>query len=275
MANLFAKINMGLVRKFCSRPDMRQITASATHLPKKQFGYNSTFYYPRRGGCGALADAFAAHIPNTWLNANVQKIDLQKKCANINGQLVYFKKLVNTLPLPTFIKLCGAVPTSITQAAKQLKSTDVHVLQLAINRKVKPFHWIYFPQPDIPFFRVGLQSAFSPQNAPRGTSSFYIETTEKITDFTKAQKAFLKCLSQKGIIEKQDKIVGAFWRTLAPAYAVYDFKRAAAQARITKWLTSKHCFCVGRYGLWEYSFMERNILQGRDVAARLLLGKSK
>ena len=259
--------------EFIPRPDIRQITAGVARAPKKLFGYNTTFYYPRRGGCGALSQALAAHIPNTWLGACVQQIDLNKKCVQINGRSVYFKQLLNTLPLPAFIKLCKNVPPSLTQAAKQLKAVNVSVLQLAVNRAVKPFHWIYFPQENVPFFRVGMQSAFSPENAPRGTSAFYIETTQKITDFQKAQKAFLKHLLQKGIIKKQDKIVCAFWQTLAPAYAVYDLKRAAAQRRILRWLDSKHCHCAGRYGRWEYSFMERSILQGRDAADRFIQGK--
>ena len=164
-------------------PDIKQITAGTRHAPKQSLGYNATFYYPRHGGCGALAEAFAAHIPNTWLQARVQHIDLENRCACINGRTVYFKQLLNTLPLPTLIKLCKRISPTVTQAAKQLKATHVHVLQLAINRSVKPFHWIYFPQPEVPFFRVGMQSAFSPENAPRNTSSFYIETTQKITDF--------------------------------------------------------------------------------------------
>ncbi|MBO7238084.1 MAG: hypothetical protein J6U96_02180, partial [Elusimicrobiaceae bacterium] len=219
--------------------------------------------------------AFAAHIPNTWLGACVQHIDLKHKYAQINGQIIYFKQLLNTLPLPDFVKLCQEVPSAVQQAVKQLKATRVHVLQLAINRAVKPFHWIYFPQRDVPFFRVGMQSAFSPENAPRDTSSFYVETAQKITDFNKAQKAFLNALAQKGIIKKQDKILSAFWRTLAPAYTIYDGKRAAAQRRILRWLTGKNCLCAGRYGLWEYTFMERNILQGRDAAAQFIRGKKK
>lgn len=256
-----------------ARPDTKQIAAGAKRQLKKQFGYNTTFYYPRCGGCGALAEAFAAQIPNTWLNAQVQQIDLKKKCAQINGQTVYFKQLLNTLPLPAFIHLCKQVPRTVGQAANALKALPIHVLQLAVAQPTKPFHWIYFPQPNVPFFRVGMQSSFSPQNAPQNASSFYIETTQKITDFKKAQKAFLKVLVQKGIIEKRAKILGAFWQTISPAYARYDFKHSAARQRVLHWLSGKNCLCAGRYGLWEYSFMERSILQGREAATQFIQGK--
>ena len=161
------------------------------------------------------------------------------------------------------------MPKGVSKSAKQLKQTTVYVWQLAINRAVKPFHWIYFPQPDIPFFRVGMQSAFSPKLAPKGTTSFYIESTQKITNFPRAEKAFYEVLLQKGIIKKQDKILCSFWRVISPAYAVYNFKRVTAQRHILQWLKRQNCFCGGRYGLWEYSFMERSILQGQALAKQI------
>ncbi len=258
---------------FVPRPNLAQITRNARQAPHQNtLGYNAYFYYPRRGGCGALTEALAERIPNIWVNATVQQIDLKKHCARINGRTVFFDRLVNTLPLPGFIRLCRDVPVSVTQAAKQLRATTVHVWQLAIDRKVEPFHWIYFPQPEVPFFRVGMQSAFSSENAPRNTSSFYIETAEKITDFKQAQKAFFHTLVQKGIIKKQDRIICSFWRTLSPAYSVYDFKRAAAQRLILRWLKTRGSVCAGRYGLWEYSFMERSLLQGKEIAHQLIRG---
>ncbi len=254
---------------FVPTPNLKQITNGAKKK-SAALGYNAYFYYPRRGGCAALAEALSKHVPNTWLNASVQKIDLKKHIALINGKTVYFEKLINTLPLPHFVKTCENVPDAVYRAARQLKHTTVHVWQMAVNRKVPTFHWIYFPQPEIPFFRVGMQSAFSPNLAPKGTTSFYIESTQKITDLKQAEKAFRKALLQKGIIEKQDKIICSFWRTLSPAYAVYNFKRSTAKRHILQWLKRYNCFCAGRYGLWEYSFMERSLLQGQNLAKQIL-----
>ena len=254
---------------FVPKPDVKQIVNGASRKPRLAYGYNAHFYYPKHGGCGALAQVLAAHIPNTWLNVNVQQIDLKNHCALINGRRVFFSHLVNTLPLPDLIKLCPGTPAAVKQAAQRLKCVPVHVFQFAVNRTVKPFHWIYFPQEQIPFFRVGLQSSFSPYNAPRGTSAFYVETTQPLKNAQAAQKAILNTLQQKGIIKKQDRILCSFWRTLSPGYAVYDFKRAAAQKQLVNWLHTKNCFCAGRYGLWEYSFIERNLLQGRDLARQL------
>lgn len=255
--------------QFVPEPDLNQITAGARKKPRCALGYNAHFYYPLRGGCGALADALAAHVPNVWLNAEATQIDFKKKEALINGKTVQFEQLVNTLPLKNFVTLCNP-PAGVKDAARRLRNTTVHVLNFAINRPCPGTSWIYFAQEDAPFYRVGVQSSFSPYNAPRGTASFYAETAAPITDFKAAQKAFFKALKQKGIIEKQDKILLSFWRTLPEAYAVYDHKRARAVQKIMRWLEQNRCICIGRYGRWEYSFMERSLLQGRDAAAKLL-----
>ena len=255
---------------FVPAPNIRQIQDGAVKPDPKPLGYNAHFYYPKQGGIGALAQALAAQVPNTWLNAQVQRIDLRKKEALINGKMVRFQHLINTLPLKIFIEMCAHAPKYIQDSARLLKHTSVHVLNIAINRPASDISWIYFPQPDTPYYRVGVQSSFAESNAPRGCSSFYIETAEKITDFNAAKKAILKDLSQKGIIKEQDKILLSYWQTLPVAYAIYDSNRASATHKILGWLSKKGCICIGRYGLWEYSFMERSLLQGRQAAEKVL-----
>ncbi len=254
---------------FVPKPDISQIRQSVRQQTRTPMGYNHHFYYPKQGGCGALAQALACRVPNTWLQATVQKIDFKKKEATINGKKILFKRLVNTLPLKELVRIT-VTPPSVQQAARLLKHTTVHVLNFAINRRIEPWHWIYFPQDQVPFYRVGVQSSFSTHNAPPDTTSFYVETSEKITDFQASQKAIFQDLIQKGIIKKQDKILLSFWQSIPVAYAIYNKDRASATHKILHWLSKNQCFCAGRYGLWEYSFMERSLLQGREIAEKLL-----
>ncbi len=254
---------------FVPEPDIDQIQRGAQKKQKQSFGYNSYFYYPKHGGCAAVPDALAEKIPNTWLKAKVKKIDFKRQEAHINGQIISFKRLVSTIPLKELIKI-STVPATLKAEARKLKHTTVNVLNFAVNRAVEPFHWLYFPQENVPFYRVGMQSSFSVHNAPAGTSSFYVETAEKIRNYEEMEKAIFQALIQKGIINRQDKILLSFWQTLPVAYSIYDKNRASAVNKILHWLSKHHCFCGGRYGLWEYSFMERSLLQGREIAQKLL-----
>lgn len=254
---------------FVPEPDLRQIRAGAEKRPKKSYGYNAHFYYPLRGGCGALAQALAAQVPNTWLNAELQRVDFKRRIAYVNGKEIRFERLLNTLPLKEFVRRCRP-PASVLAAAEGLRHTTVRVLNFAVQRPLSGVHWIYLPQKDTPFYRLGVMSAFSPHNAPKGTTSFYAETAENIPDERTAEQTFFNLLRQKGIINKSDKILFSFWWEIPVAYAIYDQRRAALTDKILSWLDKRGCLCTGRYGRWEYSFMERSLLQGRDAAAELL-----
>lgn len=253
---------------FVPKPDLAQIEQGAQKQTRQPLGYNAVFYYPKRGGCGALTDALAARVPNTWLNATVQAIDLKHKTVQINGQTVTYKNLINTLPLNIFLELTGCAALRVLSA--KLAHTTVHVFNFAINRSVTPFSWIYLPDRQDLCYRVGLQSGFAVGNAPQKTSSFYVETAGPITDFKKAETQIFQTLQQKGIIEKKDKILLSFWQTIPVAYAIYNKNRLKTVQKALEPLERSGIFCAGRYGLWEYSFMERCILQGRETAEKLV-----
>lgn len=244
------------------------IQSAQKPLPQT-LGYNAQFYYPKHGGCGALIHALSAHVPNIWLNARVKRIYLKEKLAVIAGKRIQYTRLVNTLPLKDFTALTDA-STTTKKTARVLRATRVQVLNVAIDAPAKPgIHWIYFPQKDFPFYRVGVQSAFAPSNAPENCSSFYAETATAVTNQVAAQKALLTLLKQKGIIEKQAHIRFAFWQTLPCAYAVYNAPRTATVKHLLQYLHKYGILCAGRYGLWEYSFMERSLLQGREAAQQV------
>lgn len=250
---------------FVPRPDLKQIEKGAKTPPAKRYGYNTEFYYPKKGGCGALTDALAERVPNMWLNAAVEKIDLKKKTVTVNGKTLSYHKLVNTLPLNSFLQMAGQ-----KALAQKLAHTTVHVWNFAVNRKIKPFSWIYLPDEQDLCYRIGMQSSFSAANAPKGVSSFYVETAAPLRDLQQAQRQILSALQQKGIINKKDKILVSFWQQIPVAYAIYNKIRGNTVAKALELLEKRDCLCAGRYGRWEYSFMERCVLQGKETAQKLV-----
>ncbi len=254
---------------FVPTPSPKEIVKSAQNPPKKSYGYNSYFYYPKTGGCGALVEALAKHVSQLQLNAPVTHINLKKKTALVGGKKVSFDRLVSTLPLPDFLHLLEG-ETRLAKLADNLINTTVTVYNFAINRRIKPFSWIYCPDETDPFYRVGLQSAFSPANAPERTSSFYVEIQGKYPHTQAAEKRIWKALIQKGIIEEYDEVLFSFWQTIPCAYVVFDKRRARVLNQIWQALQRRDCFCAGRYGRWEYSFMESSLLQGLELAEKLV-----
>ena len=254
---------------FVPCPTAKEIQKSATHKPKKSYGYNNYFYYPKSGGCQALVEELSKRVSRLKLNAPVTQIDLKKKIARISGETVSFDCLISTIPLPDFLRSLTGEP-ALSSLADKLTHTSVHVYNLAIKSRKKSFSWIYLPDlEDLPF-RVGMQSSFSEQNAPRNTRSFYIELSGNIPPTPKTEKRIWNCLIQKGIINKSDEKLFSFWQTLPYAYAVYNSHRTQTVLAAEKALLKRGCLLAGRYGKWEYSFMEKSLLQGLEIAKKLV-----
>jgi len=235
---------------------------------RRKWGYNASFYYPKKGGCGALVQALANPLHHVRTGAPLIRLNLQTKTAVIGRQTVTFDRLVNTLPLASFITLLENEP-KLQQKARVLRAGAVNVYHLAVRGKVKPFHWVYFPDEDCPFYRVGQQSAFSPKNAPRGCHSFYIELPAHNRPSISLEKRIWKALLQKGIIDNGAEKLFSFWQPISCAYVLYDKKRTRTVDFLLKVLQQRGCYCAGRYGRWEYSFMERSLLEGKYLAKEL------
>ena len=255
-------------KPFVPTPSAREIEKSLTQPSGKKYGYNATFYYPKRGGIGVLAGALTDKISHLRLGASVTQVDLKRKTARINGQTIRFSHLINTLPLPVFISLVKDCPALKTRA-KKLAAAPVTVYHLAVKGNVKPFSWIYFPHKDVPFYRVGLQSGFSKYNAPKNTSLFYIELPGLKKPTPTLEKKIWNSLLQKGIIKQADKPVFSAWQQIPYAYALFDQQRTGMVDFLLQALKKQQCYCAGRYGRWEYSFMERSLLEGKALAAQL------
>lgn len=255
---------------FVPLPSTKEIIQSAQKPTGKKFGYNAYFYYPQTGGCQALVDALALHVKNLRLNAPVTRVNLRKKTAVIGKETVSFDYVVNTLPLPEFLRLLDGEPL-LSRAADKLAVQGVTVYNLAVRGpQQKPFSWIYCPDNADPFFRVGLQSSFSPANAPAGCRSYYIELPGKVPHTQAMQKRIWNALIQKGIINKHDEKLFSFWQFLPYAYAVYDKHRYNTVQKTLARLEQCGCLCTGRYGKWEYSFMEKSLLEGLETAQKLV-----
>lgn len=254
---------------FVPLPSEEQIKASAQRPPAQDFGYNAFFYYPRQGGIGALTHALADGISHKKNNAALTQVNLSSRQAKINGETLTYDTLINTLPLPDFMRLVADAPAE-QPAARALQAREVSVLHVAVARETEPFSWIYFADPKFPFYRVGLQSGFSPTNAPAGTSLFYVEFSGRVSPDKATDAHIRRALCEAGILQEPDRLLLWDWQHLRCAYARYDKHRTPNTARLLDFLDGQHCLCAGRYGRWEYTFMEHNLTEGARLAQKLI-----
>ena len=254
---------------FIPTPGKTQILKSVRQKPTQAFGYNAVFYYPKQGGCGALVEALVKRISHLRTHTPVTRIDLKNKKVYAGRETFSFDTLVNTLPLPQFLQLLQDEP-ALSAHVNYLQSRAVSVFNIAFKGRCKPFSWIYCPDAQDPFYRVGLQSSFSAHQAPSGCYSLYVELPGKVRPTAAQEKQIYRALVQKGIINEHDEKLFSFWQFLPHAYVTYNTQRTPRVTRILQALAKRHCLCAGRYGLWEYSFMEKALLQGKDLAKKLI-----
>lgn len=265
--------------RFVPKPSAAEVLYGALADQNKLFGYNATFRYPVRGGIQVLPDALAARLePGVLrLGARVEAVDLREKAARIAGLgEVRYERLVNTLPLVDFLDLAAPLPAGVKAARRRLRYNTVWNLNLGIARPdVTDKHWIYFPERKYPFYRVGCSSNFSPNVAPRGHSSLYVEVSRPggtRVDVPALERSVMRGLRECGLLRRGDEVSARAWMPIKVGYVVYDFARTPAVAEIMGHLASVGADSVGRYGGWKYSFMEETILDGKRCAERLAGG---
>ncbi len=267
---------------FVPKPTAGEVLRGALMDQREGFGYNAVFHYPRRGGIQALPDALAGRLaPGTLLTGHaVLGLDLRRRRALVAGLgEVAYERLVNTLPLPAFLDLSGELPANVAKARRALRWNAVWCLNLGVERtRVSDKHWVYFPEKRFPFYRVGFYSNFAASNAPRGSSSLYVEFSRKPSEpvsLPALERSALAALRACGVLRHGDRIVARLWMRIPCAYVLYDFNRAPALAAIAPFLKKNGVDSIGRYGAWKYSFMEAAILDGRACAESLLEPKRR
>jgi len=265
--------------KYVPSPTIPEVVIGALADQKKGFGYNVYFYYPRRGGIQKLPDAFGENIGNLNLNTRLSRVNVAKKVAYFNGGRngEEFQFMVSTVPLPELIlEIIEDVPEDIRKAALKLKHNSVLNLNLGIKREnIDHGHWVYFSESKYVFYRVGFPKKFSDNMCPPGTSSLYVEIALRPGEIDRDREKRLRAramgdLVKTGILKRNDEILVSKFIHIPYAYVIYDRDRDANLEIIQNYLKGRDIYSVGRYGGWKYSTMEEAILEGKEVAERLV-----
>lgn len=257
------------------KPNLDEIVRGALGIENRGMGYNSTFRYPRRGGIGILPAALAARVPAIRHAARVTAVDLDRRTVVLDTkEELPFERLVVTVPLPAFLGMLRGGPAGLSAVASELDWSVVGCLNLGIDRAGigDGTHWMYFPDADAPFYRVGFPSNISPAVAPAGTSSLYIEFGWKRGEAPEREAleaAALAALRREGILLPNDRVVARDWIRIDPGYVIFDRRRQLAMARVLPALEQLGIHPIGRYGAWTYSYMERALLDGLELADKL------
>jgi protoporphyrinogen oxidase len=256
------------------KPSLDEVVNGALGLTNKGMGYNPRFIYPRTGGIECLPQSLARSVKRVHLNETLQSIDAKRKCVRMaSGREEPFDSLITTLPLPETFRLLKDVPDAHRNAASRLRAVGVFNINIGIDRpNVGDQHWIYYPEGEFIFSRVGFPMNFSKAVAPEGTSSMYIEITYpggQKPDVEQAYKRSLADLERCGILRRGDRILTRLDLDIKTAYIVFDQHRQKHLQTLIDYLESRDIHTAGRYGRWDYFSMEDSILSGKTIAEKV------
>lgn len=255
------------------KPNLEDVINGALGLKNKEFGYNPIFYYPAEGGISLLPRSFPIS-GELLVNNPVRKVDLKRKIAHLaDGRTIRYRYLLSTMPLHALVGVLEDAPGFVTSAREKLEYISVLNLNLGIEREnVLPYHWVYFPEEDKPFYRIGSPSNFSRSVAPAGTSLLFMEVslrTGVAHNMKEITEQAIVALRRTKILRDSDKLVMVHPIVLPYAYVIYNQARLKTVSRLQEFLNSKDVYSFGRYGSWIYSSMEDAILEGKQAAEKI------
>lgn len=254
--------------RFLPTADMEKIRESAFAENNENFGYNTEFYYPSEGGMQDMANAFAARLDNVSLEYEATGIDLDRReLVFSNGKHVSYNQLISTIPLRQLISICNK--PELASKAGDLISTRVYIVNVVIKGEVpEGVHWMYFPSPDLDFFRISLPKNYFDNCAPDGEHIISVEVSSRdpIADVSELESRIIAQLRSVDVF-RIDEVVFCHTDAIACAYCIYDKQRTVLVDEISRELQNYNIVSTGRYGRWEYSAMEDAIVYGKQLAA--------
>lgn len=250
--------------------------------PAKQWGPNSTFRYPRRGGTGFLFDRLRDLVADRIeFGATVVRVDAQARVVHTaDNRSFRYDVMLNTMPLNHLVSAMSDVPSAIGAAAAQLSWSGSHIVGIGVDRPAETDrNWVYFPEPEVPFYRVTYLSNYSPHLTARpGQLSLLTETSwsrHKVADPGTIVAEVIDGLIRTGLLGEDDrKRIVSRWRcSPSMSYPVPTTGRDAALSAIQPWLRNRGIFSRGRFGAWLYEIgnMDHSAMQGVEFADHVLL----
>ncbi len=264
------------------------------------WGPNHVFYFPAKGGTGALWKKIATKLPQEKLRFK-QKIVALNAAEHLltleSGEVIQYQYLISTLPLTEILTHAhfpakrppALAAPAIAKTKKALFSSSVHVVGIGLSGKPKPELatkcWLYFPEADLPFFRATVFSNYAPANVPKPGKqwSLMCEVSESRhlprflnadgeTDTKKLVAAVLAGLEKAQLIQKSDTIVSTWTHTALLGYPTPTLARETSLNPTLKALEQFQIYSRGRFGAWKYevSNMDHSFMQGVEVVDRLV-----
>lgn len=234
---------------------------------KDASAYNETFIYSRYGA-GSFVQSVASRVPAERIRTGVRvtAVDTARHQVRLDtGECLEYDNLVSTVPFPKLLALCG-----IPYEPSLYSGNQVIVFNLGFDTKGPDTtdHWIYYPEPQYCFYRVGFYDNILGQ----GRTSLYVELgfpADAEIDAEAMLPTVLADLVVAGAIDPGQRLVDYETIRMNPAYVHVNGASTRDVVEKKRSLAFDDIYSIGRYGSWCYCSIEDNILEARDLADKM------
>ena len=233
---------------------------------------HAKFIYPKAGGMeGVIENLLRAVAPvSPVCGTEVTGIDARRKTVLTSRGPVRYNSLISTLPLGKAAALAGL--KDCRRALPRLRATRVLCLHYALSSvNLPPYHWIYVPDPALPFYRLTRAELFNPRAVPGG-KALLVECA--LPGDSPAAPAGLQArvtaaLLRLGIVRRKD-IRGVRAYDHCPAYPVPHTRHLEDTGTCLRSLAAAGVISAGRFGEWAVYNMDHSIEAGLAAAKKIL-----
>jgi len=249
----------------------------------EEWGPNSFFQYPIKGGTGAVWRGLAEQLPQEKIKYNVEvvRIDTSNKTIFLsNGDIESYDILVSTLPITKLIEKSNLL--ELVPYSKNLKYSTTHAIGIGIKgvlpKTLEGKSWVYFPDGDVPFYRVTVLSNYSEYNVP-GPGYYSLlcevaESGEQPVDTETIIGDVLHGIQKTGLINTKSEVISKWYYKAPYGYPTPSIDRNDILRKIQPALMEKDIYSRGRFGAWcyEISNQDHTFMQGVELANKFVEG---
>lgn len=257
--------------RFVPASDLKLLIQGAMAPAEGHLGYNASFHYPKAGGMETLIRGVEKLAGVAHLDEAIVRVQAtERRVINSHGETIPYNALISTQPLPELIRSLENAPPEVTAAAARLAHVSVLNINFGVRGDLGDKHWVYVPEAEYAFYRIGFPHNFSSAMAPAGHSSIYVEVSYDPKQGIDQEWAINRCaddLVRMGVLRDRKQIVSTRALDIPYAYVIFDHAREKALGTIKAFLNEAGIFPSGRFGCWEYHSMEDSFLSGKDAGA--------
>jgi len=236
---------------------------------KRNTGYNAVFFYPNKG-LGALVRALTAGC-RVFYHKRALKIDTKRRVIYFaDNSFVGYQQLISTLPLNVMLEISGLAINERTDPYTSLLVLNIGAVR---GRRCPREHWLYMPDAESGFFRIGFYSnvdtSFLPRSSRQSNNriSIYVERAFKGGEEPSCQEkarygtAVIKELQRMGFIDEV-VVMDADWIDVA---YTWSWPNSSWREKAIVRLEEKNIYPIGRYGRWKFQGIVESVKEGLSL----------